>query len=226
MNLRIVTATREPEERFATHTALGRSLALICQHADLRLFPSNSLGLPIVYNIAIREAAYDPAILVFVHDDVEIIDYFWQDHIRAGVVAFDLIGLAGNTRRVPNQHSWAIIDCDDYQAGRDVPYLSGTIGHDDEYGRYPNVFGPSHKEVKLLDGVMLACQSNTLLSAGLRFDERFDFHFYDLDMCRQFEAKGLHIGTWGVSMVHSSRGAFCSPEWQANRDRYFAKWCS
>jgi hypothetical protein len=225
VNLRVVTATREPTDRFWTHTALGRSLTLLARpfRAPTRLFGENSAGLPTVYNVALREAVTFPAILVFVHDDVEIIDHFWEEHIAQGLRQFDLIGLAGNTRRVPNQCGWAFVD----EGGeRDDPYLSGTIGHESQYGRYPNVFGPSHREVKLLDGVMLACKSETLVTNGIQFDEAFDFHFYDLDMCRQFEAKGLRMGTWGVSMVHSSRGRYGSPEWLANRERYFAKWGS
>ncbi len=168
MKIRIVTATREPADRFATHTALGRSISLNRGTPfETRIFASNTDGLPTCYNIALREAASDPAILVFIHDDVEIIDYFWTEHIRDGLDKFDVIGLAGNTRRVPGQPMWAIID-QHYQTGRDIPYLSGTIGHDDEYGRYPNVFGPSYQEVKLLDGVMLACDSELLLRFGVR----------------------------------------------------------
>src|SRR6267142_1284043 len=177
ITIRIVTATREPRDCFATNTALGRSLALSRGvDFDTRVFASNSAGLSTVYNVALREAATDPAILIFIHDAVEIIDYFWIEHIAAGLRSFDLIGLAGNIRRLPRQPGWAFTDD---QFVRDMPYLSGTIGHEDEHGRYPNVFGPSQREVKLLDGVMLACHSETL--RNIRFDEAFDFHFYDLD---------------------------------------------
>ncbi len=222
MKIRIVTATREPADRFATHTALGRSLTLSRgAPVETRLFPSNSAGLPTCYNIALREAASDPAILIFIHDDVEIIDYFWTEHVRAGLVAFDVIGLAGNTRRVPRQCSWAFLEIG---ADRDLPHLSGTIGHEDEQGRYPNVFGPSYEEVKLLDGVMLACDSELLLRFGIRFDPRFEFHFYDLDFCRECEQQSVTMGTWGISMVHASRGRYGSPEWESGRKKYFAKW--
>jgi len=224
VTIRIVTATREPRDCFATNTALGRSLALSRGvDFDTRVFASNSAGLSTVYNVALREAATDPAILIFIHDDVEIIDYFWIEHIAAGLRSFDLIGLAGNIRRLPRQPGWAFTDD---QFVRDIPYLSGTIGHQDEHGRYPNVFGPSQREVKLLDGVMLACHSDTLIDNNIRFDEALDFHFYDLDLCRQCEQRGLRMGTWGISMVHASRGRYGSPEWQAARERYFAKWGS
>jgi hypothetical protein len=42
---------------------------------------------------------------------------------------------------------------------------------------------------------MLAARSNTLAEKGLRFDPLFDFHFYDLDFCRQAELRKLRMGT-------------------------------
>jgi hypothetical protein len=41
----------------------------------------------------------------------------------------------------------------------------------------------------VLDGLLLAARSETLLSNQLTFDERFDFHFYNMDFCRQAEEK-------------------------------------
>jgi hypothetical protein len=221
MTLRIITATRQPIENFYTHTALGRSLMQYRGPApQKRIFYENAQGLPKVYNIAIKESIDDPALLVFIHDDVEITDFFWADHLEQGLDIFDVIGLAGNTHRAPHQQAWAFHD-ETYQR---CATLSGTIGHDGEFGRYQNRFGPSFQEVKLLDGVMLACWSTRFTDNEIWFDERFDFHFYDLDICRQFEEHGLTMGTWGISMVHSSPGRYLSPEWKAEREKYFEKW--
>ena len=221
VKIRIVTATRVPVENFYTHTALGRSLTqLRGPSVQKRIFGQNTKGLPEVYNTAIREARYDPAILVFIHDDVEIVDFFWQDHIRLGLKRFDMIGLAGNTRREPWQQSWAFLD-ENYER---CATLSGTIGHDGLTGRYQNYFGESFEPVVLLDGVMLACASSLLFDYSIFFDERFDFHYYDMDICRQFERAGLTMGTWGISMVHSSPGRYLTPEWKAAQAKYFEKW--
>jgi hypothetical protein len=78
--------------------------------------------------------------------------------------------------------------------------------------------------VKLLDGVLLAAHSETLISKNLRFDERFDFHFYDLDFCRQAEAKHLRLGTWPLSLIHESAGQFGSPAWREAYAKYLDKW--
>ena len=56
------------------------------------------------------------------------------------------------------------------------------------------------------------------------FDERFDFHFYDLDFCRTARRAGLSIGTWPISLTHQSDGAFGSPSWRAGYERYLNKW--
>jgi GT2 family glycosyltransferase len=87
-------------------------------------------------------------------------------------------------------------------------------------------FGPSGVEVKLLDGLLLAADSATLIGNGLRFDEQFAFHFYDMDFCRQAELKGLRMGTWPLSVVHESGGAFGSQGWRDGYERYLRKYGS
>jgi GT2 family glycosyltransferase len=71
---------------------------------------------------------------------------------------------------------------------------------------------------------MLACRSKTLLDNGLHFDERFNFHLYDLDFCRQAEQKGLRMGTWPISVIHESGGSFGSPSWKDGYQEYLGKW--
>jgi hypothetical protein len=224
--IRIVCATRQAEEHFSTNTALGRSMALFpYPFVELRLFPSNSTGLPTVYNIALREAAADPAILIFVHDDVYLFDFFWPNHIYEGLRAFDVIGLAGNKRRVAGQPAWRFLD---EQLNRDDRVnLSGIVAHGVQWPpQYVSYYGPPYQQVKLLDGLLLACASETLLSNQITFDERFDFHFYDLDFCRQAELKNLRLGTCSVSVMHASDGRFGTPSWRAGYAEYLKKWRS
>jgi GT2 family glycosyltransferase len=222
---RFVCATREPQHRFADHTALGRSLAPFRQmrFVELKLYAENRAGLPSLYNEAIREAASDPAILIFVHDDVYLCDWFWPLHILTGLRVFDVIGLAGNKRRVPGQSSWCFID--DRLTPDSAENLSGFVAHGNDFPPDEiNVFGLPRQQVKLLDGLLLAAASDTLVRSGLTFDERFDFHFYDMDFCRQAELKQLRLGTWTVSVIHQSGGGFDSPSWRAGYARYLEKW--
>lgn len=95
--IRVVCGTRVSEQEFSTKTALGRSLQIhqAANPVDIRLFAENTQGLSTIYNRVIDEARGDPAILVFVHDDVHLCDFLWSERIREAVAAFDIIGLAG-----------------------------------------------------------------------------------------------------------------------------------
>jgi hypothetical protein len=193
--------------------------------AELTLFDSNTTGLPVLYNEALRDAVADPAILIFIHDDVHLCDFFWPIHIFNGLKAFDVIGLAGNRRRLPKQPAWLFVDDRWNWDARDN--LSGVVAHGKGFPP-ENVmsYGPPGQQVKLLDGLLLAARSETLRSKKIEFDERFDFHFYDLDFCRQAEAKKLRLGTWTLSAIHESGGAFGSPAWREGYAKYLSKWGS
>ena len=41
-------------------------------------------------------------------------------------------------------------------------------------------------------GSLLAAPCDVLLDNGVFFDDRFNFHFYDMDFCRTAEQLGLH----------------------------------
>ena len=223
--IRFVVATRSSFDNFFTETALGRSLALYYPLGGIqvRVFESNTAGLPTVYNQAIEEARTQPALLVFCHDDLHLCDFFWADRLREGIQRYNIVGLAGNLRRVPRQPGWAFIDEKLTWDAREN--LSGVVGHGDGFpSSNISVFGPSGQAVKLLDGLLLACESQLLIDKGLRFDERFNFHFYDLDFCREAEKLGLSMGTWPISVVHQSSGVFGTPSWRAGYAAYMDKW--
>jgi hypothetical protein len=110
-----VTATRLSKQEFFKTSRLGRSLPVYRtfpkrQTIELRLFANNQQGLPSVYNNAIEECKTDPAILIFIHDDVYLSEYYWAEHLYDALEHFDLVGLAGNKRRVPRQASWMFLD--------------------------------------------------------------------------------------------------------------------
>ncbi|WP_165979379.1 tetratricopeptide repeat protein [Paraburkholderia guartelaensis] len=223
--IRIICGTRRSREQFSNETALGRSLKLYAHlpNVELQLFDNNTRGLSSIYNTAIEEAKQRPAILVFVHDDVWLNDFFWTERIRESLARFEVVGLAGNLRRVPRQPAWAFATPDLQWDER--KYLSGTVGHGTGFPcNIASTFGPSGQECKLLDGLLLIADSDTLVKSGLRFDEQFKFHFYDMDFCRQAELKGLRMGTWPLSVVHESGGAFGTPTWREGYVSYLGKY--
>lgn len=225
--IRVVCATRLSESDFLTKTATGRSIASFANPSpvELRLFFSNQIGLSTVYNQAIEEAKQRPAILVFTHDDLIICDFLWTERIRHGLKYFGIVGLAGNKRRLPNQAAWCFLSP---QLNFDDPaHLSGCVGHGKKFPpENISQFGPTHQECKLLDGLMLAMDSQMLEITGLRFDEQFKFHFYDMDFCRQAEMFKIKMGTIPLSVIHESEGHFISDEWNLAYRTYLTKWQS
>ena len=227
--IRFVSATRLSSQEFFASAPLGRSLPVYRtfpkgQLIELRLFADNREGLSSIYNTAIDESKSDPAILVFLHDDVYLSDYYWSKHLHEALEHFDLVGLAGNKRRVPRQASWMYLDGNFTRDNYDN--LSGVLGHGDPFPNLKqlSVYGEPGQEVKLMDGVMMAIRSETLIARDLHFDPQFQFHFYDLDFCRQAEIKGIRMGTWAISVVHASAGTLGVDSWRSAYAQYLAKY--
>ncbi|MCL2877458.1 MAG: glycosyltransferase family protein [Acidobacteria bacterium] len=216
-----VTATRKSQSEF-DKGPLGQSLLRIAFDKSLCLSVSteNRSGLPVVYNRVISEQ-YREHQAVFLHDDIWLDDIFVAARIRAGLENFDIIGLAGNRVLHPDAPAWHVKD-DTTQW--DSENLSGLVCHGANPFGLPALYGSIPARVQLLDGVLIAARISSLLDAGVRFDERFDFHFYDLDFSRQANAAGLTVGTWPISITHASGGAFGSDGWKRGLELYRSKW--
>lgn len=223
--IEIVSATRLSEQEFRKKSALGLSLQRLAH--DTRLVASvafeNRRGLPEVFNARIQRQEGDD-ILAFIHDDVWIDDYFFADRIVEGLKAYDVIGVAGNQRRVQDQPGWAFID--DRFTWDVRKNLSGSVAHGSHPFGSVSVFGDAPADCELLDGVFLAARKSVLRASEVLFDPRFDFHFYDMDFCRSARAKGLRLGTWPICLTHQSGGAFGTSAWAERLARYRAKWKS
>ena len=153
-------------------TALGRSLRFCYAVVpSLDLLPGNKNGLPSVYNQAMDGAKDRDELLVFLHDDLHLVDFFWADELRKAIERFDIVGLVGNRRRAARQPSWVFVD--ERMTWDQPENLSGRIAHGNGFPAPVQPYGPAPQQCLLLDGLLLAVQSNTLHEHGLRFDERF-----------------------------------------------------
>jgi GT2 family glycosyltransferase len=227
MLLEIVSATRSNAEGFAA-SPLGSSLARIA--GDRRLKPQiafeNTARLPAVYNARIDAA--DPAdALVFMHDDIWIEDFYFTDRVIEGLTRFDIIGVAGNSRVLPNHRTWA----QSPETNKpDLPHLRGGIGLGPAPLGRVRFYGPTIGDCELLDGVFIAARKSALVERPVRFDPLFDFHFYDLDFSRTARRAGLRLGVWPIAMTHRiderNEGSYSSESWHRNLALYQQKWPS
>ncbi|HMK88287.1 MAG TPA: glycosyltransferase [Methylocystis sp.] len=220
----LVTATRLNRSDFMEKSALGRSLSLTYRMFQLKLiaFFDNTEGLGTCYNKGIAGIEDDEEVIVLTHDDVLLTDFFWVDKLLSGFTMFDVLGVAGNRRRVPRQPAWAFID--DKLTWDDRSNLSGVVGHGDGFPCRLSIYGEVFKNCKLLDGVFIAAKKKTFRENNVIFDEQFKFHFYDMDLCRQLEQKNISMGTIPLGLIHASGGSFGRPEWRESYEIYLAKW--
>jgi GT2 family glycosyltransferase len=220
----IISATRLSENDFWNSSALGISLRRLSHETRLKahIAFANTRGLPEIYNAQITAA--NSEILIFIHDDVWIDDYFLVERAIDGLNQYDLIGVAGNRRRVPHQSSWAFVDSKFTWDER--VNLSGAVAHGGNPFGAISFFGPVPRDCELLDGCFLAAKTSALKSKNVFFDPRFDFHFYDMDFCRTARKNSLSLGTWPISITHQSGGAFGSSQWNEKYLAYLDKWGS
>jgi protein O-GlcNAc transferase len=220
----VISATRLSEEDFWHTSALGISLAHHLRE-DPRLSAcvtfNNTRGLPSVFNEQIDQAE-EGAILIFVHDDVWLDEPHLVDVVEAGLEHFDVVGVAGNRRRVANQPGWLFINemlTVDVDAN-----LSARVSHGDKAFGTLSAAGVVPAECELLDGLFLATKKRSLTVNNISFDPQFDFHFYDMDFCRAARKAGLKLGTWLIGLTHQSGGSFGSKHWREKYRLYLNKW--
>jgi GT2 family glycosyltransferase len=221
----LVCATRMNRADFRRRAHLFASLKKlrgVTSKVSSRITYQNRHGLGTIYNRYLKPR-YADKILVFVHDDARIEDLFFVDKLNQATQEFDLIGVAGNQQPDINDLSW-------FDPERP---LAGFVAHHNPGRRgrplpretvFVSSYGPTPAKCGLLDGVFLAVNTEKVISCGVKFDEQFEFHFYDLDFCLSCLAGGLRMGTWPIWIVHQSGGSFDSPDWRRAARLYERKW--
>lgn len=223
----LIAATRLTQTEFEKKSLLGKNLArikLANSRLTSRIFYSNTRGLSSLYNTAIDELN-DDDIVVFLHDDVWLGDTNFAEKLIVALKKFDVVGVAGNTKRQPNQPAWLFREMTprgDFIW--DEGSLSGSVRHGNSDESPLSIYGAAPAQCELLDGLFLAAKIKTLKRSKVRFDERFAFHFYDLDFCRTARRAGLRLGTWPLNITHQSAGSFGGEEWRGAYDGYLKKW--
>jgi GT2 family glycosyltransferase len=222
--IEIVAATRLSQEAFWADAALGTSIRRMMPDPlipNAAIAFENKTGLPAIYNSRILADDSD-TILLFVHDDVWIEDFYLPHRLNEALREYDVIGVAGTRRRRPGQRSWIYIDDEMTRESREN--MSGRVAHALHPFGGVSRFGDAPAECELLDGVFLAARRSVLRERGVLFDTRFDFHLYDADFCRTARNAKLRLGTWPICITHQSGGDFDNAAFTRMLEIYRAKW--
>lgn len=187
------------EARFARCSANWREMLSERHYELIRI--ADARGLAEGYNRGLALSRAD--VLVFCHDDIEILQPNIYSRLTGHLQRADLIGIAGTSRLAGG--SW-------FAAGR--PDVYGQVVQPPlptQDGCRLELYGRSRptedRPIQALDGVFLAMRRG--VAKALRFDaERFDgFHLYDLDFTFRAYLAGFRLAVChDVLIYHQSRG--------------------
>jgi glycosyltransferase involved in cell wall biosynthesis len=154
-------------------------------------------------------------IIIFCHDDIEIISPDFPARLLAHLRTHDVVGVAGTTQLIGanwNSAGW--------------PRVHGCVVHrgSDGNGFFFHCFGPPRTSaVEALDGLFIAAKRE--VCEAIEFDAAvFDgFHFYDLDFSYRASLAGFRIAVpWDILILHASWGRN-DPSWQEYAQKFATK---
>lgn len=167
-------------------------------------FESNNTekGLGKFYNQCISKFANKDA-LVFIHDDVDIINVDLEYQLQNAFKRFDVVGVAGCVNpKIIEKNLW-------HWMGEAKENLRGIAGHPHDNSSedfFVTSFGPTPSRTAIIDGVFMALKMDKIRETNVQFDEKFMFHHYDIDFSLTCNKNRLKIGVWPILINHQSPG--------------------
>jgi GT2 family glycosyltransferase len=154
-------------------------------------------------------------LVVFSHDDVELLGGDPFGALAAALRDHDVVGLAGATRITGPAVAWA-----------GHPHLHGWIAYPAESGLDATAYSMESGVVagaQGLDGLLFAARREAATRVGFDAATFDGFHFYDLDFSYRAHRAGLRVAIApAVAAVHQSRGRF-DEAWKRYAARFHAK---
>ena len=198
----VVVCSNDDQQFAAMAASYERALAG-WPHEIVRIADASSLAEGYTRGIA----AASGAVIIFSHDDVELLAADLGARLTRRLAECDVLGVAGATRA--SGPAWSF-------AG--WPYLHGLVIYPEGNGYKVTVYSriaPLAHGIRIMDGVFLAMRRETARTVG--FDARTcdGFHGYDLDFTLRAAKAGLRLAVaTDLGLVHQSYGSF-DERWQA-----------
>ena len=156
-------------------------------------------------------------IIIFCHDDIELLDDCFAVRVAALLERFDVIGLAGTT--CLGGASW-------FTSG--WPHQQGIIAHrrpaDTSYR--VDVFGLGGAVtggIEALDGLFMAARRDVVERIGFDAATFDGFHLYDTDFSYRAHLAGYRIAlAHEIPVIHASTGNM-GGDWAVQADRFLSK---
>lgn len=185
---------------------------------DFIVFKDNKRGLSECYNEVLTNSKYINDILLFVHDDVELEDLFLYEKLINS--PYSITGLAGakSFNKQSEKLAWHL------SAPREDHV--GEVAHISEGRIWTSVFGNTKSRALIIDGLFIACKVKDLAEKDLKFDENFNFHFYDIAFCLKANEKKVACGVLPIRVIHHGLGdSMLTEDWEQTNIRFKETYC-
>lgn len=206
----VISSTRAINENF--EKMVRQTSGLKNSEIEVLIYENNGeMSLTQVYNKGLNEASND--IVVFMHDDIEILTKNWAkkliNHYKYS--DYGILGVAGSRQLDETGVWWSMKEG-----------MYGNVYHTDGkrtwLSQYSKNFGSRIKDVVVVDGVFFSCHKQRIIK---HFNEDYKgFHFYDITFCYDNFMENVNIGVhFDISIVHKSVGEV-NDEWNNNRLKF------
>lgn len=203
----VVCSTRAIDENY--EKMVRRLSGLKYSQLEFLIYENQgTMSLTEVYNKGLAESKNH--IVVFMHDDIEILTKNWGQKLinHYKFSDYGILGVAG-TRSLDESGVW--------WNKRETLY--GCVSHTDGIktwlSEYSLNFGTNIKDAVVVDGVFFSCHKDRIQK---KFNEEYKgFHFYDISFCFENFMEDVRVGVHSdISIVHKSIGEV-SEQWNDNR---------
>jgi hypothetical protein len=219
----VVTATEAKTEEEFTKRPIYKSLKKLYglytrEEFEFDIVRDNKTGLSTVYNRYLtREHLGD--IVLFVHDDVIIDELFLVEHLRKS--PFVVTGLAGTTSYDTENCTKAA-----WHLMTKREDMVGEVKHSKDGRIWSTVFGPTQSSAVLIDGLFIAVNVERILDTKARFNEKFNWHHYDLAFCMECSKYNITKGVLPINVIHYGLGdSMYSNEWEKSNKKFLEYYC-
>jgi hypothetical protein len=206
----IVTCSND-DPQFAAMAASYATALADWPHDMVRIADARSLAEG--YNRG--AAAAGGEILIFTHDDVEILAGDFGHRLARRLAECDILGIAGATRATGPAWPYA-----------GWPFLHGAVIYPDGSGYRVTAYSrkvPLARGIRVMDGVFLAMDRRLALQIGWDEETCDGFHGYDVDFTLRAAQAGMRLAVASdLGIVHRSSGSF-DDRWESTARKLVAR---
>ena len=197
-------------ELFARAAASYRRVLSGVPHEIVGIYDARSLCEG--YNRGARKAVGD--ILIFSHDDVEVVGDDFAAKLLDAMSEFELVGIAGTTMLA--KAGWISAGFQHIHGQVGVPHLDHI---------FVQIFSArqSASAAQALDGCFLSARRHVWETLGFDEETFRDWHLYDIDFSYRAHARGYSSGVRGDLLIHHHASPMEEKSVKAERWRSEAK---